>query len=101
MISSLSLSTLSDHTYDFPLPQNDGSAGLFQPLDDILDEAAPKIVRAVNGGPSDDAPAFPPISQEDMLSLTRYDCVINALKIICDFQSAWHAVSSGETVLLT
>jgi ribonuclease H2 subunit B len=79
----------------FPLPQNDGSAGLFQPLDDIFDEAAPKIVRAVNGRPSDDAPAFPPISQEDMLSLTRYDCVINALKRICDFQSAWHAVSSG------
>lgn len=66
--------------------QNDGSAGLFQPLDDIFDEAMPKIVRAVNGGTSDDK--FPPISQEDMLFLTRCDCIVNALKRICDFQSA-------------
>lgn len=67
-------------------PQNDGSAGLFQPLDDIFDEAMPKIVRAVNGRTSDDA--FPPISQEDVLFLTRCDCVVNALKGICDFQGA-------------
>ncbi|KAH9992609.1 ribonuclease H2, subunit B [Russula vinacea] len=64
---------------------NDGSAGLFQPLDDIFDEAMPKIVRAVNGGTSDDK--FPPISQEDMLFLTRCDCIVNALKRICDFQN--------------
>jgi len=73
-------------------PQNDGSAGLFQPLDDILDEALPKI----NGRTSDDA--FPPISQEDMLFLTRCDCVVNALKRICDFQSApvRNPLSSGD-----
>jgi hypothetical protein len=71
------------------LPQNDGSVGLFQPLDDIFDEAVPKIVQSVNGRiSSDDAQAFPPISPEDMLSLTRYDCIINCLNRICDFQSA-------------
>jgi ribonuclease H2 subunit B len=70
-------------TYGFP--QNDGSAGLFQPLDDIFDEAMPKIVQVVNKGTSDDAS---PISQEDMLFLTRCDCIVNALKKICDFQSA-------------
>jgi hypothetical protein len=58
-------------------------------LDDIFDEAAQKIVRSVNGKTSsDDALAFPPISSEDMLSLTRYDCIINGLNRICDFQSA-------------
>lgn len=71
------------------LPQNDGSAGLFQPLDDIFDEAAPKIVRSVNERTlNDDALAFPPISAEDMMSLTRYDCIIDALNRICDSQSA-------------
>jgi ribonuclease H2 subunit B len=68
------------------LLQNDGSAGIFQPLDDIFDEAAPKIVRAVNGTASDDA--FPHITQEDLLFLTRCDCVVSALKRLCDFQSA-------------
>ncbi|KAI0297102.1 ribonuclease H2, subunit B [Russula brevipes] len=63
---------------------NDGSAGIFQPLDDILDEAAPKVVRDVNGRTSDDA--LPPICQEDLLSLTRCDCVVSAMKNICDFQ---------------
>ena len=72
-----------------PQPQNDGSVGLFQPLDDIFDEAVQKIVRSVNGRTSsDDALAFPPISSEDMLSLTRYDCIVNGLNRICDFQSA-------------
>jgi len=70
------------------LPQNDGSAGLFQPLDDIFDEAVPKIVGSVNRRTSDDSLAFPPISPEDMLSLTRYDCIMNVLNRICDFQSA-------------
>lgn len=71
------------------LNQSDGSAGLFQPLDDIFDEAVPKILGSVNGRTSsDDALAFPPISPEDMLSLTRYDCIINVLNRICDFQSA-------------
>ncbi|KAF8482899.1 ribonuclease H2, subunit B [Russula ochroleuca] len=65
---------------------NDGSAGLFQPLDDIFDEAMPKIVRSVNERTSEDASPHS-ISQEDMLFLTRCDCVINALKRICDFQN--------------
>lgn len=67
------------------LPQSDGSAGIFQPLDDIFDEAAPKIVQAVNGAASDNTS---PISQEDILFLTRCDCIVGALKMICDFQSA-------------
>jgi hypothetical protein len=46
----------------------------------------PKIVRAVNGTVSDDA--FPHITQEDLLFLTRCDIVVSALKRICDFQSA-------------
>jgi hypothetical protein len=83
----------------YGLPQNDGSAGLFQPLDDIFDEAMPKIVRSVNERTSEDASPHS-ISQEDMLFLTRCDCVINALKRICDFQSAPLAVFfPGETVL--
>jgi len=54
-------------------------------LDDIFDEAVPKIVQSVNGRTSSgDAP---PISPEDMLSLTRYDCIINGLNRICDFQN--------------
>ena len=77
----------------FSLTQNDGSAGLFQPLDDIFDEAVSKIVRSVNGRTSDDAPAFPPISPEDILSLTRYDCIVNCMNRICDFQSARAALS--------
>jgi len=60
-------------------------------LDDIFDEAAPKIIGTINGKALDDS--SPPISQEDMLSLTRYDCVINALKSICDIQSAWLIIS--------
>ncbi|KAH9979172.1 ribonuclease H2, subunit B [Russula compacta] len=64
---------------------NDGSAGVFQPLDDIFDEAVPKIVQAVNGRASDDE--FPPISQEDLLFLTGCDCVVKALKRICDVQN--------------
>ncbi|KAI0305721.1 ribonuclease H2, subunit B [Multifurca ochricompacta] len=64
---------------------NDGSAGIFQPLDDIFDEAAPKIVQTVNRGASDDP--FLIISQEDILFLTRCDCIITALKRICDFQN--------------
>jgi ribonuclease H2 subunit B len=51
-------------------------------LDDILDEAMPRI----NGKTSDDA--FPPITQEDMLFLIKCGCIVNALKRICDFQSA-------------
>jgi len=76
---------------EFALPQNDGAVGLFQPLDDIFDEAVSKIVRSVNEGTQDDALAFPP---EDMLSLTRYDCVINSLNRICDSQSARATQSS-------
>jgi len=72
----------------YRLLQNDGSAGIFQPLDDIFDEAVPNIVRAVNGTASDDA--FPHITQEDMLFLTRCDCIVSALKGLCDFQSARH-----------
>ncbi|KAI9450522.1 ribonuclease H2, subunit B [Russula earlei] len=68
-----------------PIDPNVGSAGIFQPLDDILDEAASKVVRTVNGTASDDGSS--PISQEDILSLTRCDCVLNALKKICDFQN--------------
>ena len=64
----------------FTLPQKDGSVGLFQPLDDIFDEALQTIVRSANGRTSsDDALAFPPISPEGMLSLTRYDCIIDGL----------------------
>lgn len=67
---------------------NDGSVGLFQPLDDIFDEAVPKIVQSVNGRTSSgDALAFPPISLEDTLSLARYDCIINGLNRICDLQN--------------
>ena len=73
--------------------QDDGSVGLFQPLDDIFDEAASKIVRSVNERTPDDAPGFPPISPEDMLSLTRYDCIISCMNRICDFQSACAALS--------
>jgi len=62
----------------------DDSAGIFQPLDDIFDEAAPKIIAIINGKALDD---LSPISHEDMLSLTRYDCVINTLKSICDIQN--------------
>jgi ribonuclease H2 subunit B len=89
-----------------PQPQNDGSAGLFQPLDDIFDEAVQKIVRPVNGRTSsDDALAFPPISPEDVLSLTKYDCIINGLNRICDCQSAPLSLlslsfSSEEIVLI-
>jgi ribonuclease H2 subunit B len=68
------------------LLQNDGSAGIFQPLDDIFDEAVPKIVLAVNGTASDDV--FPHIIQEDMLFLTGCDCIVSSLKRLCDFQSA-------------
>jgi ribonuclease H2 subunit B len=46
----------------------------------------PKIVRAVNGTASDDA--LPHITQEDLLFLTKCDCVVSALKRICDSQSA-------------
>lgn len=88
--NELELRTLQNYAY--ASPQNDGSAGLFQPLDDILDEAMPKIIRAVDGRTSDEV--FPSISQEDVLFLTRCDCVINALKSICDFQSASAAVLS-------
>jgi ribonuclease H2 subunit B len=88
--NELELRTLQNYAY--ASPQNDGSAGLFQPLDDILDEAMPKIIRAVDGRTSDDT--FPSVSQEDVLFLTRCDCVINALKRICDFQSASAAVLS-------
>jgi hypothetical protein len=55
-------------------------------MDDIFDEAVPKIARAVNETASDDS--FPRITQEDMLFLTRCDCVVKALKKICDFQGA-------------
>jgi ribonuclease H2 subunit B len=89
-----------------PQPQNDGSVGLFQPLDDIFDEAVQKIVQSVNGRTSsDDALAFPPISPEDVLSLTKYDCIINGLNRICDCQSAPLSLlslsfSSEEIVLI-
>ena len=73
------------------LPQSDGSVGLFQPLDDMFDEAVPKIVKSVNARTSDGALAIPPISPEDMLSLSRYDCIVNCLNRICDFQSAYAA----------
>ncbi|KAH9176386.1 Ydr279p protein family-domain-containing protein [Lactarius sanguifluus] len=53
----------------------DGSAGIFQPMDDIFDEAASKIVQGSTT-----------IPQEDLISLTRYDCIIDALKRVCDFQ---------------
>jgi ribonuclease H2 subunit B len=91
---------------EFTLPQNDGSVGLFQPLDDIFDEAVPKIVQSVNEKTSSgDALAFPPISLEDMLSLTKYDCIINGLNRICDLQSARLSLlslslSSEEIVLI-
>lgn len=55
-------------------------------MDDIFDEAVPKIVQAVNGTASDDT--LPHLAQEDLLFLTRCDCVVGALKRICDFQSA-------------
>jgi ribonuclease H2 subunit B len=91
---SIYLESRPDRAYGrvYPQPQNDGSVGLFQPLDDIFDEAVPKIVQSVNGRTSSgDAP---PISPEDMLSLTRYDCIINGLNRICDFQSACAAQPS-------
>ncbi|KAI9463581.1 ribonuclease H2, subunit B [Lactarius psammicola] len=53
----------------------DGSAGIFQPMDDIFDEAASKIVQG-----------SATIAQEDIMSLTRYDCIADALKWVCDFQ---------------
>ncbi|KAH9061335.1 ribonuclease H2, subunit B [Lactarius vividus] len=53
----------------------DGSAGIFQPMDDIFDEAASKIVQGSTT-----------IPQEDIVSLTRYDCIVDALKRVCDFQ---------------
>ncbi|KAH9048312.1 ribonuclease H2, subunit B [Lactarius hengduanensis] len=53
----------------------DGSAGIFQPMDDIFDEAASKIVQGSTT-----------IPQEDIISLTRYDCIVDALKRVCDFQ---------------
>ncbi|KAI0254053.1 ribonuclease H2, subunit B [Lactifluus subvellereus] len=62
---------------------SDGSAGIFQPLDDIFDEAAPKIVQAVNGDASNNTS---PVSRADILFLTRCDCIVSALKMICDFQ---------------
>ena len=57
------------------LPQLDGSAGIFQPLDDIFDEATSKIIEGTTT-----------IQQEDITSLTKYDCIIDALKRVCDFQ---------------
>ncbi|KAH9978613.1 ribonuclease H2, subunit B [Lactifluus volemus] len=63
-------------------PRN-GSTGIFQPLDDIFDEAAQKIVKGVNEGVTNNTS---PILQEDILSLTRYDCIVGALRRICDFQ---------------
>jgi hypothetical protein len=97
-VRSLLFSSLPDRARclwsSLPQPQNDGSVGLFQPLDDIFDEAVQKIVQSVNGRTSsDDALAFPPISPEDVLSLTRYDCIVNGLNRICDCQSA-HAAQS-------
>jgi len=62
---------------------SDGSAGIFQPFNDIFDEAAAKVVQAVNGGASHNTPI---ISQEDILFLTRCDCIVGALEMICDFQ---------------
>ncbi|KAI0266799.1 ribonuclease H2, subunit B [Gloeopeniophorella convolvens] len=62
-----------------------GSSGVFQPLDDILDEAVPKITQAVNAGlaPGDSSTS---LSQEDILSLAKYDCIVSAMKSITDFQ---------------
>ena len=53
-------------------------------MDDIFDEAAQKIIKGVNEGVSNNTS---PVSQEDILSLTRYDCIVGALRRICDFQS--------------
>ncbi|KAI9442166.1 ribonuclease H2, subunit B [Lactarius indigo] len=53
----------------------DGSAGIFQPMDDIFDEAASKIFQISTT-----------IPQEDIISLTRYDCIVDALKMVCDSQ---------------
>jgi ribonuclease H2 subunit B len=44
-------------------------------LDDIFDEAASKTVQGSTT-----------ILQEDIISLTRYDCIANALERVCDFQ---------------
>ena len=47
----------------------------FRPLDDIFDEAASKVVQGSTT-----------LSQEDIMSLTRYGCVADALKRACDFK---------------
>ncbi|KAI0318395.1 ribonuclease H2, subunit B [Amylostereum chailletii] len=58
----------------------DGSAGLFQPLDDIFDGLEPKLNTKLpeNGSPS--------VTQEDISILASLDCVAGAMRRICDVQ---------------
>ena len=53
-------------------------------MDDIFEEAASKIIKG-----------SATIQQEDIMSLTRYDCITDALKRVCDFQGMQHTTPTA------